>query len=149
MSANLIDNNLKIAVEQSKPVKMTLRDGSVVSLKVKEFDGYVVLVEGKPDYLLYRHSILDIDAGLTHGPRRDARQVSKKDAAPPRPSAKPRQPGKPRSEPADKKRRPRREAGDQNRQPLRQDPVRTDENAFGNSLADKLKAWQDSSKEGE
>jgi len=131
MSNNLIDQSLKFSKEQSVPVKISLRTGETVSLRVKDFDGYVVLVGGEPDYLLYRHSILDVDGGAGHRPAR-------KDAG-----------RKEGQRPPDRPKKPQSKAPRKSGAGTKTVPQGKDKESFANPMADQMKKWLDSRKDSE
>jgi len=128
MANNLIDQSLKFSKEQSVPVKIALRDGRTVAIRVKDFDGYVVLVAGEPDYLLYRHSIFNVDGGAGHRPAK----------ARPERKPKPKTTGKPR-------RKPHTPDKTEKRPSLKN----KEGQSFANPMADQIKKWLDSQKDGE
>ncbi len=43
-------------------IGITLKDATLVKGYVKSFDGYVILMEGEPGELVYRHSILKLSS---------------------------------------------------------------------------------------
>jgi len=132
MPNNLIDQTLIFSKEQSTPVRMSLRNGETVSVRIKDFDGYVVLVEGEPDYLLYRHSISNVDGGTGHRPSRQSK---------PSRQAQGRKTG-PAPKAAVKKRAPKKAAPEPSQQ-------NREGQSFANPMADQLKKWLDSKKDGE
>ncbi len=90
MHVNAIDQMLEEYQGGQTDVSITLRDGTVVQGKVKDFDGYVVLMAGGPEQMLYRHSILKLAK---------AGEVQRERPAPrPRPEPARKQPPKPRPE---------------------------------------------------
>lgn len=60
MQGNAIDQALEGYATDKTEVEATLKDGSVVRGKIKNFDGYVVFMDGGNGQMLYRHSLLKI-----------------------------------------------------------------------------------------
>jgi len=137
MSNNLIDQSLRFSMVQSVPVRVSLRTGETVSLRVKDFDGYVVLAVGEPDYLLYRHSILDVDGGAGHRPVR--RNAERKAGPRPKPSGKPQK----------SQGRAQRKSGSGPKTAPKTAPQGNEDRSFANPMADQMKKWLDSQKESE
>jgi len=135
MSNNLIDQSLQFSKDQSVPVKVSLRTGENLSLRVKEFDGYVVLAAGEPDYLLYRHSILDVDGGGGAPARKGGERSGRERRAEQRPAPKPKKP---------QGRAPRKSSA-----PPKAAPRSKEEESFANPMADQMKKWLDSRKDSE
>ena len=125
MHVNALDQMLEEYQGGQTDVSITLRDGTVVSGKVKDFDGYVVLLTGGPEQMLYRHSILKLSkAGVVERERPAPRT---------RPTPAPRKP-QPRP-------RPERE-----RQPAKAPAAKAE--GFG-TLGDAMQKWLESQKSGE
>jgi RNA chaperone Hfq len=60
MHVNALDQMLEEYNDGHTDVSFTLRDGTIVKGRVKDFDGYVILLTGEPEQILYRHSILKL-----------------------------------------------------------------------------------------
>jgi sRNA-binding regulator protein Hfq len=60
MHANALDQMLEECLGNGKPISITLRDNSIIHGKIKNFDGYVIMLEDGPDTVIYRHSVLKL-----------------------------------------------------------------------------------------
>ena len=60
MQGNAIDQVLEGYATDKTEVEATLKDGSVVRGRIKNFDGYVIFMDGGAGQMVYRHSLLKI-----------------------------------------------------------------------------------------
>jgi RNA chaperone Hfq len=60
MQGNAIDQALEGYASDRTEVEATLKDGSVVRGWIKNFDGYVIFMDGGSGQMIYRHSLLKI-----------------------------------------------------------------------------------------
>ncbi|HLB25615.1 MAG TPA: RNA chaperone Hfq [Nitrospirota bacterium] len=60
MNVNALDIALEEYLGKNTEVSVTLRDSAMVRGRIKDFDGYVILLSGEPDLILYRHSVLKL-----------------------------------------------------------------------------------------
>lgn len=60
MHVNAIDQALEGYVSDKTEVEVTLKDGSFVRGRIKNFDGYVIFFDGDNGQMVYRHSLLKI-----------------------------------------------------------------------------------------
>jgi RNA chaperone Hfq len=60
MHVNAIDQALEGYASDKTEVEVTLKDGSVVRGRIKNFDGYVIFFNGGSGQMVYRHSLLKI-----------------------------------------------------------------------------------------
>jgi len=104
MNNNALDIVLEDFAAKGIEAAVTLRDGASLFGRIKRYDGYVILLEGNPEVMVYRHSIL---------------KFSEKTAEAVKPAPKPaEQPARPRR-PSE----PRRQSSAPRRQPPRSAPV--------------------------
>jgi len=110
MQGNAIDQALEGYASDKTEVEVTLKDGSAVRGRIRNFDGYVIFFDGDAGPMLYRHSLLKIApakaARVTEAqaqpkpiekPRRERFQVKpdaqqQKGSRPPRPKPQERRP---------------------------------------------------------
>jgi len=60
MNVNALDIALEEYLGKNTEVSVTLRDSAMCRGRIKDFDGYVILLSGEPDLILYRHSVLKL-----------------------------------------------------------------------------------------
>ena len=60
MLDNAIDQALEGYASDKTEVEVTLKDGSIVRGTIKNFDGYVMFMDGGNSQMVYRHSLLKI-----------------------------------------------------------------------------------------
>ena len=60
MQGNAIAQALEGYASDKTEVEVTLKDGSVVRGRIRNFDGYVIFLDGGSGQMLYRHSLLKI-----------------------------------------------------------------------------------------
>lgn len=125
MSDNLTDRALEGFHNSGGEAAFLLRDGGRITGKVVDFDGYIVIVSGAPDRLVYRHSILKLV------PARAAQKVEAQ-----RPETQKR-----RAEAPKPRRAPRRETPSAPR-------AASSEPGFTNPMADAMQKWLKSQKGG-
>lgn len=119
MHANALDQMLAEYQDGLADVSFTLRDGTVLQGRVKDFDGYVVLLTGEPEQVLYRHSILKFTKAVP---------VEKTKA-----SVRPARPTEPRKRPMPKA----------EKQPVKPAPAKSE--GFG-TLGEAMQKWLESQK---
>ncbi len=93
MQTNPLEQVLEEYSKTRSELGITLRDGSYIKGMVKDYDGYVILLDGVPDTIVYRHSILKL-AAAGAGPQRRTAPAPEKRVTPPRkePSGRPSKP---------------------------------------------------------
>jgi RNA chaperone Hfq len=98
MQNNLVDQALEKHFQERSVVNITLRDNTTLQGRVKDYDAYVVLLDTRPDTVVYRHSVLKLEGEVHHKEiRPEPRAKEKRISRPPvRPSVKP----VPKEEPA-------------------------------------------------
>ena len=69
MQENSLDRMLEEYAGKKAEVAITLKDATFIKGIVKSFDGYVVLMEGEPGELIYRHSILKLSSPAAAQPQ--------------------------------------------------------------------------------
>ena len=69
MQENALDRMLEECAEKKAEIGITLKDATFIKGIVKSFDGYVVLMEGEPGELIYRHSILKLSSPAAAQPQ--------------------------------------------------------------------------------
>ena len=91
MQSNTLDELLEDFYKAGNDVSITLRDNTVVQGRVNNFDGYIILLTGEPEQLIYRHSILKVTAAIPASQPREAREPRpRRQAAQPQPGRQPR-----------------------------------------------------------
>ena len=69
MQENSLDRMLEEYAGNKAEIGITLKDATFIKGIVKSFDGYVVLMEGEPGELIYRHSILKLSSPAAAQPQ--------------------------------------------------------------------------------
>ncbi len=87
MESNLLDRMLSAYLEAQTPVTVTLQNKIRVSGRIKAFDSYVIVMEGKNREILYRHAVSCLAAAAA--PQEQKRPVANVKAAPARPAPRP------------------------------------------------------------
>jgi len=64
MYANLLDEMLSEQCLKDPGIGITLKDGTALYGKIKDFDSYVIILDGNPETVIYRHSILKLSASV-------------------------------------------------------------------------------------
>ena len=101
MQENALDRMLEEYAGNKAEIGITLKDATFLKGTVKSFDGYVILMEGEPGELIYRHSILKLSSPAAHlqpvqtaarpeAPRAIAERKFQRPSAAPRRKAPPR-----------------------------------------------------------
>jgi len=98
MQPNLLDQTLERHINDHTVVSITLRDRTTVKGRVKDFDAHVILLEGEPEALVYRHSVLKLGS-----------EVAQPVQAERKPEPRPRRAVEPRPQEQRKPARPRRD----------------------------------------
>ena len=80
MQENSLDRMLEEYAGKKAEVAITLKDATFIKGIVKSFDGYVVLMEGEPGELIYRHSILKLSSPAAAQPQPTQAAVRPEDA---------------------------------------------------------------------
>ncbi len=131
MTDNLTDMALEGFHRSGEEAAFLLHDGVRMTGKVVDFDGYIVVMSGTPDYVLYRHSILKLEPAhaaarakteITQGQKRRAQTQPKSKA------------------PAPRRRTPRPETP--------APAPASSESGFSNPMADAMQKWLKSQKGG-
>jgi len=100
MLVNPLEQTLEQYMRDRSELGITLRDGSFIKGKVKDYDGYVILIEGSPDTVVYRHSVLKLaEAGAAMPERQTRPERQARPERPARPQAPDRQPRPARVQP--------------------------------------------------
>ena len=69
MQENALDRMLEKYAGNKAEIGITLKDATFLKGTVKSFDGYVILMEGEPGELIYRHSILKLSSPAAARPQ--------------------------------------------------------------------------------
>lgn len=145
MQTNLIDNTIKELMDSGAEAGIALHDGTILTGRLTDFDGYVVVLGTELPVIVYRHSILKIttSAAIAKKPapeRPRPQQARTEKPATERPRQTPARAERPASQPA--RQTPRRpQERKQPRPSVQEKPAASTQDDFKNPMAEKMAIW--------
>ncbi|MBI5696709.1 MAG: RNA chaperone Hfq [Nitrospirae bacterium] len=147
MRTNQFDTALDELAAGKKDTSLTLKDGTTLTGRIKEFDGYVIVLEGEPMRMVYRHSILKLSEAVARKAERPAPRPAERQAQPQRPADRPRTAPSPRPR---QDRPPRERRPEQERRPAQPARMESPEPPTGSgTMGEAMLKWLKSQKGGE